>query len=132
MAERVAGRAIALRSLQPDEILSEEAALVHRTPVAEAWETAETELSRTYLRMQARLRNVFVGPLFTQSLLVETPDGLAIPWRLWGETLQIVRATRQGNTLFWEPGVVNIPAEQVPRCRFLLDLIMTELPPWSH
>lgn len=127
---------IAFRTLAPEEILSEEAACVRRhptVPLRPAWETAITDLSRNYLRTRARLQHVFVGKLSYQSLLVETPHGLAVVWRLWGNTLQVVLGTLQADsTVQFKPGVVDIPADQVAECHFVLDRILTEPLPWSH
>jgi len=45
---------------------------------------------KKYFRTRECLRNMFSGQLATQTLLVQTPLGLAIPWRLWGESLEVV------------------------------------------
>jgi hypothetical protein len=134
MSERTAVKRLGVRHLQPQEILSEEEACIRDHPAfPPPWETAVTELCRRYLRTRARLRNVFVGPLQSQSLLVQTPRGLAVTWRLWGETLQVVHASLLSESaIALEPGVIDIPASQVAHCQFLVDRILTELPPWSH
>lgn len=132
MAERTGARRFAIRLLEPGEILEEAPVRLHPAfPLP--WETALTALSRRYLRTRARLQKVFVGPLENQSLLVQTPVGLALTWRIWGEILQVVRATPQiDGSVILEPGVVSIPAHQTRACQFLIDRILTELPPWSR
>lgn len=136
MSERT-GTQISTRYLRPEEVLSEEEACATRQhPLfPDAWETANGELSRTYQRARARLRKVFIGPLLTQSLLVQTPGGLAAVWRIWygSAPLQVVRVVSQSDqSVTFEPGVVSIPENQLSDCEFIVDRIMTELPPWSH
>jgi hypothetical protein len=131
MSERTAVKRLGVRSLQPHEILSEEEACVRDHPVLlPPWETAVTQLSKRYLRTRARLKKVLINELREQTLLVQTPIGLAVTWRLWGETLQVVRATSQPGFVIIEPGVVNIAADQTVECQFIVDQILTELPPW--
>lgn len=129
----MADRSFMIRNLREDEILSEEDACKREHPVfLPLWETAISEISRKYLRTRARLKNIFVGSLENQVLLVETPEFLAVVWRLWyGEQpLQVVRVSTNGNMIKFEPGVINIPASQVAECVFIVDRILTELPPW--
>lgn len=126
-----------IRALTPEERMSEEEACSGRQhPLfPELWETAITELSRTYERARAQMRRVFQGPLLGQSLLVETPNyGRCIVWRLWGEDLQVVRVlAKGGNSIVFESGnIITIPQEEVPGCTFILDQIVTELPYWSR
>jgi hypothetical protein len=156
MAQRPAKR-VATRLLEARELLSEDEACVRlHTAFPPLWETARTRLSQRYFRARACLRNVFTGPLATQTLVVQTPLGLGVPWRLWGESLQVVPALLQedgslvleswsegahpGSSDLWNlwktgqtpTGVVHIPAEQTARCTFITDRILTELLPWSH
>lgn len=137
MSER-SGLRIAVRSLRPEEILSEEEACAMRPhpKFLPPWETAGSELRRTYERARARLRHVFVGPLIKQTLLVQTPTvGLAAVWRIWyGSTpLQVVRALAQSDqTVLLDSGVINIPEQDIAACQFIVDRILTDLPPWVH
>lgn len=65
-----------MRTLKPEEILSEEEVCARRHPLFPLpWETAVTELSGRYSRTRARLQQVLVGSLVSQSLLVQTPLG---------------------------------------------------------
>ncbi|HEU5384205.1 MAG TPA: hypothetical protein VFV38_53105 [Ktedonobacteraceae bacterium] len=152
-----AAKQLATRLLEPGELLSEDEACVRLHPAfPPLWETAQTHLSKKYFRTRERLRNVFTGPLATQTLLVQTPLGLGVPWRLWGESLEIVPALLQangsillqgwsegansGSSDLWNvwktgqipAGVVHVPADQTTKCEFITDRILTELPPWSR
>jgi hypothetical protein len=156
MAERPAKR-VATRLLEAGELLSEDEACVRlHFAFPPVWETAQTRLSKKYFRTRECLRNVFTGRLATQTLLVQTPLGLGVPWRLWGESLQVVPALLQtdgslilqswfeganGNSSdlwnLWKTGqtstgVVHIPADHTIYCEFITDRILTELLPWSH
>lgn len=156
MSERAA-RQLATRLLEPGELLSEDEACVRRHPAfPPLWETVSTSLGKTYFRTRERLRNVFSERLATQTLFVQTPFGLAVLWRLWGESLEVVPVLMQtdgsiilqgwfdgahrGSSDLWEmwktgqtpAGVVRIPADQATTCEFITDRILTELPPWSR
>lgn len=148
---------LATRQLEPGELLSEEEACVRRSPAfPPLWETAPNNLSKRYFRTRERLRNVFTGRLATQTLLVQTPLGLAVLCRLWGECLEVVPAISQADGSIalqswsdganrgfsnpWEmwktgqipSGLVRIPVDETTRCAFIIDRVLTELPPWSH
>jgi hypothetical protein len=156
MSERSVKR-LATRLLEPGELLSEEEACIRRSSAfPPLWETAPNTLSKKYFRTRERLRNIFTGRLSTQTLLVQTPLGLAVPWRLWGENLEVVPALLQAdgsialqgwfdgaNRGFSDPwemrktgqipaGVVRLPVDETATCEFLTDRVLTELPPWSH
>lgn len=156
MAERSVKR-LATRLLESGELLSEEDACVRTHPVfPPLWETALDDLDRRYFRTRERLKKVFTGQLATQTLLVQTPLGLAVAWRLWGECLEVVPAVLQsdGSIIYyswsdganhgfsnpWEmwktgqipAGVVRIPADETTKCQFITERVLTELPPWSH
>lgn len=126
-----------VRFLQPQEILSEEEACVTRLhPMFPApWETASSELSWRYARARARLRKVFVGGLLSQSLFVQTPQGLARVWRIWyGKAPLQVVLLRQAESDSVEaiPGVVNIAEAQLDQCQFIVDRVLTTIPPWGR
>ena len=156
MPERPVKR-LTTRLLEPGELLSEEEACVRRHPAfPPLWETAPNALSKKYFRTRERLRNISTGRLATQTLLVQTPLGLAVPWRLWGESLEVVPALLQtdGSLVLqswfdganhgasdpwnlWKTGqipagVVRIPADETTKCQFITDRVLMELPPWSH
>jgi hypothetical protein len=126
-----------LVDVAPERVLSEEEVCASRQyPMfPNSWETVETTIGARYLLARARMRNVFVGPIEWQSLLVDVPKlGRCIVWRTWHESLQVVRIFPKGGRVieFEKGNLLTLTPEVSAQCTFVFDQTLNDIPPWNH
>jgi hypothetical protein len=120
-----------LRTVAPDELLPEEVVLKKDPENPFLGPGDRSEPYRTYYIAHARMAPVFQKEHVHSPLLVDTPRGRGLLWRLWRTEVGIVltRPLREGLAL--EESVTFLRGEEAQKISFVLDQIVLNPPNWG-
>jgi hypothetical protein len=127
MAEHI----LRLRTVAPEELLPEEVVLKKEPGNPFLGPGDRPEPYRSYYIAHGRMAPIFQKERVHSPLLVDTPRGRGLLWRLWSTEVGVVlvRPLREGLAL--EERVTFLMGEEAQKIAFVLDQIVLNPPNWS-
>jgi hypothetical protein len=120
-----------LRSVAPEDLLSEEAVLKKDLGNPFLGPGDRPEPYRTYSIAHARMAPVFQKERVHSPLLVDTPRGRGLLWRLWSTEVGVVLTRPLRDGLALEEKVTFLLGEEATKISLVLDQMVLNPPNWS-